>query len=76
MGTILFVSHDRYFLDKIATAILEFNKDKTRYYDLTYKEYLEKAFPPSVNVPPKLGIKPTIVFKKVDFPIPFSPTTP
>lgn len=41
-GTILFVSHDRYFLDKIATAILEFNKDKTRYYDLTYKEYLEK----------------------------------
>jgi len=40
-GTILFVSHDRYFLDKIATAILEFNKENTKYYDLTYKEYLE-----------------------------------
>ena len=40
-GTILFVSHDRYFLDNIATALLVFNKDNTKYYDLTYKEYLE-----------------------------------
>lgn len=40
-GTILFVSHDRYFLDNIATSILVFNKDNTKYYDLTYKEYLE-----------------------------------
>ncbi len=41
-GTILFVSHDRFFLDKIATSILVFDKDKTSYYDLTYKEYLDK----------------------------------
>lgn len=40
-GTILFVSHDRYFLDVIADSLLVFNKDNTKYYNLTYKEYLE-----------------------------------
>jgi len=41
-GTILFVSHDRYFLDNIATSLLVFLKNETKYYDLTYREYLEK----------------------------------
>lgn len=40
-GTILFVSHDRYFLDVIADSLLVFNETDTKYYNLTYKEYLE-----------------------------------
>ena len=41
-GTILFVSHDRYFIKEIATGILDFKQDKTIFYDCGYEEYLER----------------------------------
>ena len=40
-GTILFVSHDRMFLKKMATRVLEMNRI-SKVYDLNYEEYLEK----------------------------------
>ncbi|MBR2824931.1 MAG: ABC-F type ribosomal protection protein [Solobacterium sp.] len=40
-GTILFVSHDRYFISQIATGILELEDGKSSFYPLTYKEYEE-----------------------------------
>ena len=40
-GTILFVSHDRYFIKKIATACLEINEDKVTYYPDGYKDYID-----------------------------------
>lgn len=39
-GTVLFVSHDRYFIKQIATGILEFTENEVRQYDVTYEEYL------------------------------------
>lgn len=39
-GTVLFVSHDRYFINQIATGVLEFSKDEVRQYQGTYEEYL------------------------------------
>ena len=43
-GTVIFVSHDRYFIKQIATSILDFEKDDVRYYNCGYDEYLaEKA---------------------------------
>jgi len=41
-GTVLFVSHDRYFIKEIATGILDFQADKVQYYPCTYEEYLEQ----------------------------------
>ena len=41
-GTVLFVSHDRYFIQQIATGILEFGKEEIRQYPLDYSSYLEK----------------------------------
>lgn len=41
-GTILFVSHDRYFVKKIADSILDFSLQKITYYDYSYEDYLEK----------------------------------
>lgn len=41
-GTILFVSHDRYFIKKIADSILDFDDGKVTYYDYGYEYYLEK----------------------------------
>lgn len=41
-GTVLFVSHDRYFVKKIADSILEFSSEEIHYYDYCYEDYLEK----------------------------------
>ena len=39
-GTILFVSHDRWFVEKVATRILEITPDGIEDFPGTYKEYL------------------------------------
>jgi len=39
-GTVLFVSHDRYFIKQVATGILEFGKDAVKQYDYNYEDYL------------------------------------
>lgn len=39
-GTVLFVSHDRYFIKQIATQILEFANDEVIQYSCGYEEYL------------------------------------
>lgn len=41
-GTMLFVSHDRYFISKIATAILVIDEGKAMYYPLNYQEYMQR----------------------------------
>ncbi len=41
-GTILFVSHDRYFISQMATSVLVLEDKKATYYPLTYAEYLQK----------------------------------
>ncbi|MBR5342248.1 MAG: ABC-F family ATP-binding cassette domain-containing protein [Erysipelotrichaceae bacterium] len=40
-GTILFVSHDRYFIKKIATSCLVIDNDKVTYYPDGYKDYID-----------------------------------
>ena len=39
-GTVLFVSHDRYFIRQIATGILEFEGGVVTHYPHTYEDYL------------------------------------
>lgn len=39
-GTVLFVSHDRYFISRIATQILEFSQTQVKQYSMNYEEYL------------------------------------
>src|SRR3954462_5520254 len=39
-GTCLFVTHDRYFLDRIATRVLELSRGKFHSYDGNYPDYL------------------------------------
>lgn len=42
-GTILFVSHDRYFLDRVAESILIFEEQSVFYYPFRYSHYLERS---------------------------------
>ncbi|MFR5876964.1 MAG: ATP-binding cassette domain-containing protein, partial [Eubacterium sp.] len=41
-GTMLVVSHDRYFINKLATRIIELNSDGVNVYHGNYDEYIEK----------------------------------
>ena len=40
-GTLIFVSHDRYFVNKIANKILEFKPEKVTFFDGSYEEFKE-----------------------------------
>ncbi len=40
-GTILFVSHDRYFIKEVATSCLVVENGKVTYYDDGYKDYID-----------------------------------
>ncbi len=42
-GTILFVSHDRYFLNRVAESILLFEGSSVFYYPFGYEHYLERS---------------------------------
>ena len=41
-GTVIFVSHDRYFVKKVATQILDMRSDGVTVYPFGYDDYVEK----------------------------------
>jgi ATP-binding cassette subfamily F protein 3 len=41
-GTVMIVSHDRYFLREITTRVFELDRNQLLTYDGTYEEYLER----------------------------------
>lgn len=41
-GSVLFVSHDRYFIKQVADALLVFKDDKVLFFQYGYEEYMEK----------------------------------
>lgn len=41
-GSVVFVSHDRYFVKTVATSVLEFRNDGVKYYRFGYEEYEEQ----------------------------------
>lgn len=44
-GTILFISHDRYFINKVATRVIEIQKDQTVSYQGNYDSYIAQKIP-------------------------------
>ena len=59
-GTVLFVSHDRYFIKKVATSVLEFKEGEAFLYPYGYEQFLENS---AKNVP-KTEIKTENVIKE------------
>lgn len=41
-GAVVFVTHDRYFLDAVAEEIVELDRGKLRHYPFSYAAYLDK----------------------------------
>src|SRR5581483_609460 len=46
-GTVVFVSHDRYFIDKLATRIFEIGEGEVRIFPGNYEDYLWRKQNPS-----------------------------
>ena len=53
-GTMLIVSHDRYFINKLATRILELSPDGIKEYSGDYDYYIEKK---TEQLPAQTGVK-------------------
>ena len=49
-GTLIFVSHDRYFMKKVAQQILSFEGGTTKFYRFGYEEYIENQALPSSEI--------------------------
>lgn len=41
-GTLIFASHDRYFIKQVADAVLIFEKDRALFYPFGYEHYIQK----------------------------------
>lgn len=50
-GTVIFVSHDRYFVNKISDKLLIFDKNDAVFYPYGYSEYVRQAVPVTVEIP-------------------------
>ncbi len=46
-GTLIFVSHDRYFIKKLSTSLLAFEKDRVIHYKYGYEQYLKENQQPT-----------------------------
>jgi ATP-binding cassette subfamily F protein 3 len=62
-GTVVFVSHDRYFIDKLATRVVEVEDGKVHVYPGNYEDYLWRkqgggSAPPSAEEPPEDPVLP------------------
>ena len=56
-GTILFVSHDRYFISRVAKSILIFEIHSAMYYPFGYEHFLERREKEKEGLPAALRMK-------------------
>ena len=50
-GTVIFVSHDRYFVKKVSDVILEMKEDGSKLWQFGYDDYIEKSAKEAENTP-------------------------
>jgi ATP-binding cassette, subfamily F, member 3 len=63
-GTMLFVSHDRYFIDRFATRIWPLSDGRINDFKGTYARYLERLSRPAAAVPAQTPESPRLREKK------------
>lgn len=63
-GTLIFVSHDRYFVNKIADSLLIFEKNKVTYFNGNYEEYTRKRIEQEEKINDHIDKKETTNFTK------------
>jgi ATP-binding cassette subfamily F protein 3 len=56
-GTLIFVSHDRYFVERLATRIVEVGSGEAVLFPGTYEEFLWRKAHPDGSAPPAARVK-------------------
>ncbi len=59
-GTVVFVSHDRYFIDKLATRIFEVGGGKVEIYPGNYEDYLWRKQGGAAELQASLSVPPVV----------------
>ncbi len=59
-GTLLFVSHDRYFVDKVATKVTELKNHKLKLFDMDFESYMQR----NDNIPNKVPVNTVQIVEK------------
>jgi len=69
-GTVLFVSHDRYFIDKLATRIFEVGDGRVEVYSGNYEDYLwrKQGGAAALEQSVAASVKPSSAPAKAEFP--------
>lgn len=73
-GTVIFVSHDRYFTNKIATKLLIFNSSEPIVFNGSYNEYIHPNTKIVEKVTKEIESKPKP--EKVEYPVDFDDPKP
>ena len=73
-GTIIFVSHDRYFTNKMATKLLIFDKNDATVFDGTYSEYTHPNTKIVQKITKEIEQKPKK--EKIEYPVDFDDIIP
>ncbi len=66
-GTLIFVSHDRYFIKQVANRLLEFEGGTTHMYEFGYEEYIEKTAQREEEEPSKPAMLGGVISQKGSF---------
>lgn len=73
-GTVIFVSHDRYFTNKIATKLLIFENGQANIFDGTYNEFMHPNTKIVQKVTTEIEKKPKP--EKIEYPVDFDDIKP
>ena len=73
-GTVIFVSHDRYFTSKLATKLLIFENNSATLFDGTYNEYSHPSTKIVQKVTEQISKKQKV--EKIEYPIDFDDPLP
>ena len=69
-GTVIFVSHDRYFIDRLATRVLEIENDTITAFEGNYEDYQRKEMRRSLCSPKPASLDPRGIFAECFEPAP------
>ncbi len=58
--TVIFISHDRYFIKKVAEELIIFDNNQVIYYPYNYEDYLQKKQREQEVIPQKTNNKPKL----------------
>ncbi len=75
-GTVVFVSHDRYFLEQVATRVFEVGSGEVTVFPGNYEDYIWRKTADADTLAGKVSLRPAVAAPPPPPPAPVKPATP